>query len=117
VSGPAIKPMALARCAETVAAVSIPVIGSGGIVSAQDALEFLAVGASAVQIGTVSFVRPAAAIEILRDLAAWLASEGYSKLEDFRGCMALERGACGTAAQGDESEKGAVRAPVEESRS
>jgi len=49
-SGPAIKPLALARCAEA-AAVRIPVIGSGGIASGRDALEFLAIGAAAVQVG------------------------------------------------------------------
>ena len=84
-SGPAIRPLALARCAETVQAVAIPVIGSGGIMTAVDALEFLAVGAAAVQIGTANFVRPRASIEILEAMRAWLVEHGVRRLEAFRG--------------------------------
>ena len=98
-SGPAIKPLALARCAETVAAVGIPVIGSGGIMNGRDALEFIAVGAHAVQIGTVSFIRPRAALEALDEIASFLASEGLRSLSDFRGCLALAGGAAGALAQ------------------
>ena len=56
-SGPAIKPMALARCHEAAHAVRIPVIGSGGISSGRDALEFIAAGAAAVQVGTTAITR------------------------------------------------------------
>ena len=63
-SGPAIKPVALAKVYETSRAVSIPVIGIGGIAKANDALEFLIAGASAVQVGTANFVDPSAAITI-----------------------------------------------------
>jgi dihydroorotate dehydrogenase (NAD+) catalytic subunit len=88
-SGPAIRPLAVARCAETVAAVGIPVIGSGGITSGRDALEFIAVGAAAVQVGTASFVRPRAAEEVLDDMRDWLSGHGWRRLSDFRG-LALE---------------------------
>jgi dihydroorotate dehydrogenase (NAD+) catalytic subunit len=84
-SGPAIRPLAVARCAETVAAVKIPVIGSGGIMTGRDALEFIAVGAAAVQVGTASFVRPRAAEEVLDELRTWLATHGWRRLSDFRG--------------------------------
>jgi dihydroorotate dehydrogenase (NAD+) catalytic subunit len=83
-SGPAIKPLALARCHEAANAVRIPVIGSGGIVSGRDALEFLAVGAAAIQVGTASFIRPRASAEILEEMAAYLVRQGIGTLEDWR---------------------------------
>jgi dihydroorotate dehydrogenase (NAD+) catalytic subunit len=83
-SGPAIKPLALARCHEAARAVRIPVIGSGGIMTARDALEFLAVGACAVQIGTVSFLRPRAALEILDGMVAHLRASGVPSLAAWR---------------------------------
>ena len=63
-SGPAIKPVALAKVYEVARAVKIPVIGIGGIMSAADAIEFLLVGASAVQIGTANFINPATGIDV-----------------------------------------------------
>jgi dihydroorotate dehydrogenase (NAD+) catalytic subunit len=83
-SGPAIKPLALARCDEAVRAVKIPVIGSGGIVNANDALEFLALGAAAVQVGTVSFVRPRAAAEVLDGIRERVASSGERSLRSWQ---------------------------------
>lgn len=64
-SGPAIKPVALRMVWQAAGTVSIPVIGVGGIMTAADALEFLIVGASAVQVGTANFVNPLATVEIL----------------------------------------------------
>jgi dihydroorotate dehydrogenase (NAD+) catalytic subunit len=86
-SGPAIKPLALARCHEAVRAVSIPVIGSGGIMTGRDALEFIAIGAAAVQVGTASFIRPRAALDVLDEMTAWLRARGVRRLEDFRGTI------------------------------
>ncbi len=63
-SGPAIKPVALAKVYEVARAVKIPVIGIGGIMNATDAIEFLMVGATAVQVGTANFINPATGIEI-----------------------------------------------------
>jgi dihydroorotate dehydrogenase (NAD+) catalytic subunit len=93
-SGPAIKPLALARCHEAAAAVRIPVIGSGGILSGRDALEFIAVGAAAVQVGTTTFLRPAAPLEVLEEMREILAARGIRTLDEWRGCLAgagLER--------------------------
>lgn len=85
VSGPAIRPLALAKVLEVVSAVSIPVIGSGGIASAEDALEFLVVGARAVQVGTAGFRDPAAAIGILDGIRRFLEEEGFSSVEEIIG--------------------------------
>jgi dihydroorotate dehydrogenase (NAD+) catalytic subunit len=87
-SGPAIKPLALARCREAAAAVEIPVIGSGGIMSGRDALEFIAVGAVAVQVGTATFVRPRAALEVLEEMRALLEARGIRTLGEWRGRLA-----------------------------
>jgi len=86
-SGPAIKPLALARCAEAAAAVKIPVIGSGGIMSGRDALEFIAVGATAVQVGTASFMRPRAAAEVVEEMTAFLGARGVRRLAEWRGVL------------------------------
>ncbi len=88
-SGPAIKPLALARCHEAARAVSIPVIGSGGIMNGTDALEFIAVGAAAVQVGTVTFIRPQAAHQVLEELRAFLAARGIRRLDEWRGCLGV----------------------------
>ncbi len=101
-SGPAIKPLALARCAECVRAVTIPVIGSGGIVSGRDALEFLAVGATAVQVGTASFLRPRAALDVLGELQAFLAGAGVRSIAAWRARLAAQ-GADGGAHDGGPS--------------
>jgi len=86
-SGPAIKPLALSRCHEAARAVGIPVLGSGGIMNGGDALEFIAVGAAAVQVGTASFIRPRAAAEVVEEMAAILAARGIRRLDDWRGCL------------------------------
>jgi len=75
-SGPAIKPLALHAVWQVAAAVTIPVVGIGGISSVSDALEFLMAGAAAVQLGTVNYSRPQAAREIFDGLAAYVESRG-----------------------------------------
>src|SRR6185503_18408374 len=87
VSGPAIKPLALARCHEAACAVTIPVLGSGGIMNGRDALEFIAVGAAAVQVGTASFIRPRAAAEVVEEMAEFLAARELRSLDAWRGCL------------------------------
>ena len=86
-SGPAIKPLALARCHEAARAVRIPVIGSGGIMNARDALEFIAVGATAVQVGTATFVHPDAALRVVAGMRAFLAERGVASVADWRGVL------------------------------
>lgn len=84
-SGPAIKPVALRMVWEVLREIDLPVIGIGGIWDARDALEFLCLGASAVQIGTVNFVKPWAAEEITRKMKDFLLNEGLERLDDFIG--------------------------------
>ena len=87
VSGPAVKPLALARCHEAAHAVRIPVVGSGGIASGRDALEFVAAGATAVQVGTATFSEPGAAARIVTEMRAWLAAHGIADVNDLRGAF------------------------------
>ena len=96
-SGPAIKPLALARCWQVARAVSIPVIGCGGIMTGRDALEFVGVGATAVQVGTATFIRPRAALEVLEQMTAALAARGVRSIADWRGCVVLEEVRAGGA--------------------
>ena len=83
-SGPAIRPIALAQVSVVAAAVSIPVIGMGGIESGHDALQFIAAGASAVAVGTASFRDPMAAERVRRELSEELASRGLEGVESVR---------------------------------
>jgi dihydroorotate dehydrogenase (NAD+) catalytic subunit len=84
-SGPAIKPVALRMVWQVANAVKIPVIGMGGIMSASDALEFLLAGASAVQIGTASFIDPQASVKILEGIENYLVKKGFSDIKDIVG--------------------------------
>ncbi|MFH1915349.1 MAG: dihydroorotate dehydrogenase [Pseudomonadota bacterium] len=88
-SGPAIKPVALRCVHQAVRAVSIPVVGIGGIASAEDALEFILVGAHAVQVGTANFLRPDFAFGLADQMAALLAEIGATSLDEFRGSLRL----------------------------
>lgn len=84
-SGPAIRPVALRLVYQVVQAVKIPVIGLGGIRTAEDALEFLIVGAKAVQIGTANFIRPTAAVEIIEGINRYLLKNKIPRLSDLVG--------------------------------
>lgn len=88
-SGPAIKPVALRCVHQVVQAVDIPVVGIGGIASAEDALEFILVGAHAVQVGTANFLRPDFAFILVDELEALLEEVGAKSLDDFRGSLQL----------------------------
>lgn len=84
-SGPAIKPIALRMVWQVAAAVKIPVIGMGGIMTADDAIEFILAGASAIQVGTASFIDPAASIKILEGIEKYLTERGYSDIKEITG--------------------------------
>lgn len=86
-SGPAIKPIALYLLHRVVATVNIPVIGVGGIMDYLDALEFIIIGASAIQVGTANFVNPKAAIEIVRGLSDYCVREKISDINQIIGSL------------------------------
>lgn len=86
-SGPAIKPLALRLVWETCAAVSIPVMGIGGIHSGRDALEFIMAGAHAIQTGTVNLVEPGASLRIIREINAEMERLGIRDLTEIRGAI------------------------------
>ena len=88
-SGPAIKPVALRMVWQVAAAVDIPVIGIGGIMTAQDALEFIVVGATAVQVGTANFVNPAATVDIIDGITAYLAENGIADIAGLKGSLEI----------------------------
>lgn len=91
-SGPAVKPIALRMTWEVLQEVSVPVMGLGGIWDARDALEFLCLGARAVQVGTANFVRPWAGTEIAEGIGQYLARQGVERLDDFIGTFRPTRG-------------------------
>ena len=84
-SGPAIKPIALRMVWQVANAVKIPVIGMGGIMSVSDALEFLLAGASAIQIGTASFIDPQASVNIVKGIEGFLERKGFSDVKQIIG--------------------------------
>ncbi len=84
-SGPAFKPIALRLVWQVAQAVRVPVVGVGGIATAEDAVEFLMAGASAVQVGTASFVSPTAMLGVLEGLAAFCARRGFARVADLIG--------------------------------
>jgi len=86
-SGPAIKPVALRMVWQVANAVSVPVVGMGGIMNAEDALEFIVAGATAVQIGTANFVNPGATLEIIEGMTRYLKENNISSIKDLRGSL------------------------------
>jgi dihydroorotate dehydrogenase (NAD+) catalytic subunit len=86
-SGPALKPVALRMVYQVVNSVSIPVIGIGGIMCAEDALEFLLVGATAVQVGTANLINPGAMSEIISGIEAFLAQQGIDDINAWIGTL------------------------------
>ncbi len=86
-SGPVLRPLAVRMVYQVVQAVSLPVIGVGGIMSAEDALEFLIAGAHAVQVGTANFVDPAAMIKIVDGLQQFCLDEGVASIRELIGTL------------------------------
>ena len=86
-SGPAVKPVALRMVWQVANAVKIPVIGMGGIMSATDALEFILAGATAIQVGTASFIDPQVSVKILEGIENFLTKKGYSDIKEIVGYL------------------------------
>ena len=88
-SGPAIKPVALRMVWQTVQTVNIPVIGIGGIMNADDALEFMVVGAAAVQIGTANFINPHIAIDVIDGIMKYMQDNQIRKIKEIIGTLKI----------------------------
>ncbi len=86
-SGPAIKPVALRMVWQVARAVGVPVIGVGGIMSGEDAVEFLLAGATAVQVGTANFVDPTSTVRVLDGIAEYCVRQGVRRASDLVGAM------------------------------
>jgi dihydroorotate dehydrogenase (NAD+) catalytic subunit len=95
-SGPAIKPIALRMVWQVVQVSTVPVIGLGGIVSVEDALEFLIVGAKAIQVGTANFINPGVTLEIIDGLEDYLRQRNLEDINEIIGCLEIHEGSPGT---------------------
>ena len=89
-SGPCIKPVALRMVWQTASAVRIPVIGMGGIVSWQDAVEFMLVGATAIQIGTYNFIDPAISVKVIEGIEAYCDRHGFVSAAELIGALTVD---------------------------
>nr|WP_306267195.1 dihydroorotate dehydrogenase [Pararhizobium sp. IMCC3301] len=92
-SGPAFKPIALRMAYQCAKSVDIPVIGCGGISTTEDIIEYLIAGASAVQIGTATFIEPGIMVRMIGELSAYLESQNLSGLQDLIGSVHDEQAA------------------------
>lgn len=86
-SGPAVKPVAVRMVYQTAQAVEIPVIGMGGIATAEDALEFILAGASAVSVGTANFYNPTATLEIIDGIRKYMEDNGVQDIAELVGAV------------------------------
>lgn len=86
-SGPAIKPIALRMVYEVCQAVTIPVVGMGGIMTAEDVIEFIMAGATCIQIGTANFTNPRIGQDIIADLNRFMDENGIKSLDEIRGII------------------------------
>ncbi|MFO7879911.1 MAG: dihydroorotate dehydrogenase [Bacteroidota bacterium] len=89
-SGPAVKPVALRMVWQVAKAVNIPVVGLGGIMNAEDAIEFMLAGASAVQVGTANFIDPAVTEKIIYGIEDYMQRHGISDVKDLIGGLVIE---------------------------
>ena len=86
-SGPAVRPVAVRMVWQVAKAVSIPVIGLGGIMNGRDALEFIMAGATAVEVGTANFIDPAVTVRIIDEINDYLTRHSISSLSEIRGII------------------------------
>lgn len=87
VSGPAIKPVAVRMVYQAANAVKLPIIGMGGIAAAEDAIEFILAGASAVSVGTANFFNPAATVEVAEGIERYMQKYGFEQVKDMVGIV------------------------------
>ena len=87
VSGPIVKPVAVRMVYQAAHAVNIPIIGMGGIASAEDAIEFILAGASAVSVGTANFHNPAVTMEVIDGIEAYMKKNGFENVADMVGIV------------------------------
>lgn len=88
-SGPAVKPVAVRMVWQVAHAVRIPVVGLGGIMTAEDAIEFLMAGASAVEVGTANFIDPAVSVKISQGISNWLDAHNYKSVQEIIGAIGV----------------------------
>lgn len=86
-SGPAVKPVAVRMVYQAAHAVTIPVLGMGGIATAEDALEFIMAGATMVSIGTANFHNPTATVDVIRGMEAFMQKNGVKDIKELIGCV------------------------------
>ncbi len=86
-SGPCVKPVALRMVWQVARAVSIPVVGLGGIMTAEDAIAFLMAGATAIEVGTANFIDPAVTIKIRDGISSWLDAHGCKSVKEIIGAL------------------------------
>ena len=86
-SGPCIKPIALRMVYEVSKVVNVPIIGIGGIISSEDAIEFIMAGATAIQVGSGNFINPNISIDIIQGIERFMEKEGIKSLEEIRGII------------------------------
>ena len=86
-SGPAVKPVALRMVWQVAQAVKIPVVGLGGICTAEDAIEFLMAGATAIEIGTANFIDPAVTVKVIDGMNEWLDNHGCKSVTEIIGVL------------------------------
>jgi dihydroorotate dehydrogenase (NAD+) catalytic subunit len=86
-SGPAVKPVAVRMVHDVAKAVQIPVIGLGGIMTAEDAIEFMMAGATAIEIGTANFIDPAVTVKVKNGMAQWLECHGCKSVKEIIGVV------------------------------
>lgn len=86
-SGPAVKPVALRMVNQVASAVDVPIIGMGGIATAEDAIEFIMAGATMVSVGTANFHNPTVTLDIIEGIEEFMASQGIKSLDEIRHCV------------------------------
>ena len=86
-SGPAVKPVAVRMVYDVAHTVKIPVIGMGGIATAEDAIEFMLAGATGVSVGTMNFVEPATTVKVAEGIEEYLQKYGYEDIKDIIGIV------------------------------